>query len=77
MSVFHLAGRLKRWRQENDIPLKALAMGLGVSEVAVSKWESGQSFPTHTHLERLADHIGVPVCAFFCEREDDCHHFGW
>lgn len=40
-----LSDNLKRIRKENDLSQEQLAEKLGVSRQAVSKWESGQSYP--------------------------------
>lgn len=41
----NLADNLKRIRKENNLSQEQLAEKLGVSRQAVSKWESGQSYP--------------------------------
>ena len=40
-----LSENLKRIRKENNLSQEQLAEKLGVSRQAVSKWESGQSYP--------------------------------
>lgn len=40
-----LPENLKRIRKENNLSQEQLAEKLGVSRQAVSKWESGQSYP--------------------------------
>lgn len=46
---------IKRWRAQNRIKQEALATMLGVSHVAVSKWENGQSRPSKVMMLRLQD----------------------
>lgn len=46
---------IKRWRSLNRIKQEALASMLGVSHVAVSKWENGHSQPSRTMAMRLAE----------------------
>ena len=41
-----LADRLKELRKENDISLMTLGKAIGVSDVAVMKWEKNISEPT-------------------------------
>ena len=59
-SAFH------NWRLKNNIPLRKIAMDLGVSIATVSSWESGKRFPTGRHLEKIVDYTGVPPCQLFC-----------
>lgn len=40
-----LSENLKNIRKENNLSQEQLAEKLGVSRQAVSKWESGQSYP--------------------------------
>jgi transcriptional regulator with XRE-family HTH domain len=44
---------IKRWRSLNRIKQEALASMLGVSHVAVSKWENGHSQPSKVMAMRL------------------------
>jgi transcriptional regulator with XRE-family HTH domain len=46
---------IKHWRSLNRIKQEALASMLGVSHVAVSKWENGHSQPSKTMAMRLAE----------------------
>jgi transcriptional regulator with XRE-family HTH domain len=46
---------IRRWRALNRIKQETLATMLGVSAVAVSKWENGLSQPSKTLALRLAD----------------------
>ncbi|MBE6552981.1 MAG: helix-turn-helix domain-containing protein [Ruminococcaceae bacterium] len=48
-------------RRQNDITQSALAEQLGVSNKAVSKWESGQGFPDITLLPTIAEFFGVTI----------------
>ena len=75
MSSWNLGVRLKHWRDLTRTPLKQVASSLGVSEGTVSRWERGARFPSREKLEGLSALLGVPVCAFFCEQEQDCGHF--
>lgn len=46
---------IKRWRSLNRIKQEALAAMLGVSHVAVSKWENGHTQPSRLMALRLQD----------------------
>lgn len=48
-------------RRENQITQEQLAQAMGVTNQAVSKWESGQSYPDITLLPRLAAYFQVTV----------------
>ena len=43
-----------------------LAKKMGVSSVAVAKWENGKAFPSADKLPDLAKALGVPIDALFC-----------
>ncbi len=60
------------WRLKANIPLKKIAVDLGVSIATVNSWESGTRFPTGRHFEMLADYTGVPPCRLFCVMADKC-----
>jgi transcriptional regulator with XRE-family HTH domain len=62
----------RSWRLKKNIPLKRVAMDLGVSTATVNTWESGKCFPTGRHFEMLADYTGVPPCRLFCVMADKC-----
>lgn len=49
---------LRHWRHVNRVKQEALAEMIGVSRVAVSKWESGQSRPSKAAALLLADIMG-------------------
>ncbi len=69
-----LGKRLRMWRQNRHLPLKAVASALHVSEATISDWERGTRFPSRTNLDNLAVYIGSPICALFCEEGDGCMH---
>lgn len=53
--------RIKEHRRRLDLSQQALGEKLGISSVAVSKWERGQSQPDIPTLKRLADIFGVSL----------------
>ena len=51
--------RIQELRKQKGISQEELANELGVSRQAVSKWESGQSFPELDNIVALSDYFGV------------------
>jgi ribosome-binding protein aMBF1 (putative translation factor) len=66
------ARAFRDWRRRNGLPLKTVARDLGLSISTVSSWESGRSFPTGSHFERLVAYTGLPPCKLFCVMADRC-----
>lgn len=52
---------ISKLRKQNRMTQSALAEKLGVSDKAVSKWESGQGFPDITQFPVLAELFGVSI----------------
>lgn len=67
-----LARALRAWRKEHNLPLKAIALEVGVSIETVSAWEAGEQFPTPERLDQLSRFTGLPACRFFCHRSGHC-----
>lgn len=53
--------RIQRLRKGAGLSQQALGERLGITSVAVSKWERGQSQPDIPTLTRLADLFGVTL----------------
>ncbi len=53
--------KLQRMRKEKGLSQEALAEMLGVSRQAISKWESGGSYPEMSHLITLSEIFGVTL----------------
>lgn len=70
-----LGKRVRQWRKNQGMPLKAVANALDVSEATVSDWERGTRFPSRSNLDALAKFMNGPVCALFCENSDSCQHY--
>ena len=51
--------RIQELRRQKGISQEELANELGVSRQAVSKWESGQSFPELDNIVALSDFFGI------------------
>ena len=52
---------IKRLREERGLTQRALAESLGVTDKAVSKWESGRGLPDISLVEPLAQRLGISV----------------
>lgn len=57
--------RIASYRKDLGLTQEGLAQQLGVTNQAVSKWESGQSCPDIALLPLLADLFGVTIDALF------------
>ncbi len=66
-----LGENIRRLRHENNLTQRVLAHHLRVSEQAVSKWETGLSFPDVTLLLNIADFFAVSLDALFGREERD------
>ena len=53
--------RIARLRDEFDLTQAELAERLGVTDRAVSKWETGENYPDVTLLPVIADVFGVSI----------------
>ncbi len=63
MQTIRIGRNVAKWRREKGITQEELAGYLGVSKPAVSKWESGQSFPDILLLPTLAAFFNQSVDA--------------
>jgi transcriptional regulator with XRE-family HTH domain len=68
MSAMHspvrsLGAFLRRLREERELTQKQVAKDLGISQSALSAWESGQTLPPRPQILRLAAVLGVGVDA--------------
>lgn len=57
--MLRLNERIKMLRTENHISQSQLAKALGVSQKAVSLWESGDRVPSATAIASLTKYFGV------------------
>jgi L-serine dehydratase len=64
MDIFN-SNKIKELRELNHITQKQLGESLGITDRAVSKWESGLSSPSGQNLISLAKIFNVPVEVFF------------
>ena len=61
MSINNFGARLSALRKRDELTQAALAEKLGVSDRAISKWETAGGYPDITLLPLLADVFGVTV----------------
>jgi len=61
MDTYVTGGTIKRLREKNSYTQLQLAERIGVSDKAVSRWETGKGYPDITMLESLAEALGVSV----------------
>ena len=52
---------LKQWRRRKSLTQTALAAKLGVSQVAISKWEAGILIPSPLMVGQLAAALDIPL----------------
>ena len=58
------AQRLRSLRTEAGLTQQQLADAVECTREEVARWESGRFRPRWEDVERLAQALGVPVCAF-------------
>lgn len=51
--------RLKELRLENNLSQKQLAEHIGVSDVAICRWESGLRIPNAENIKNIALYFGI------------------
>ena len=68
-----LAGRLRSWREQHDLPIKRAAADLGVSAKTWDHWEKERRFPTMDDLNLLAQYLRLPPCLLLCRLKNNNH----
>lgn len=61
MKELHIADTILTKRREKGVTQEELAAYIGVSKAAVSKWETGQSYPDITFLPQLAAYFNISI----------------
>lgn len=61
MDTYITGATIKRLREEKDLTQTQLAQQVGVSDKAVSKWETAKGLPDISLIEPLAKALGVSV----------------
>lgn len=64
------SSQLQKLRKEHNVTQETLALHLGVSPQAVSKWENG-SYPDGDLLPRIADFFGVSIDHLYGRAKED------
>ncbi len=65
MNQYVTGAMIKRLREGRKLTQQQLAKLMGVSDKAVSKWETGRGYPDITLIEPLAAALGVSVIELF------------
>ncbi|MDQ6988170.1 MAG: helix-turn-helix transcriptional regulator, partial [Mariprofundaceae bacterium] len=65
-----VAARIAQLRKQQNLSLRALAEGAGVSAATLSQIESEQSSPSVATLEKLADALHVGIAALFVDQSE-------
>lgn len=60
-----MKNNVKVLREKSGMSQKSLATAMGVSQQAVSRWESGTCMPLAEQLPALADALGCTIDALF------------
>lgn len=63
--------RLRKTREYLGISQKSLGMSLGLSDKAISSYESGRTLPPIETLFKMAKELRKPVSFFISDVEDD------
>lgn len=65
MNPYVTGTMIKRLREEKALTQHRLAEKIGVSDKAVSKWETGRGYPDISLVEPLAEALGISVIELF------------
>ena len=65
MSPYISSETVKSLREQRGLTQRALAQAVGVTDKAISKWETGRGLPDISLVEPLASALGVSVAELF------------
>lgn len=65
MDAYVTGSTIKKLREERKMTQSRLAELIGVSDKAVSRWETGKGFPDITLIEPIASSLGISVTELF------------
>lgn len=65
-----IGNRIQKFRKEKGLTQEELAVKLGLTSQAVSKWENDASCPDISVLPRLCDLLGVTADELICGKTD-------
>lgn len=57
--------KIKKMREKRGLSLKQAAKAIGVSHVAIIKWEHGKAFPKKDNLVKYARILDCSIADFF------------
>ncbi|MEA3356822.1 MAG: helix-turn-helix transcriptional regulator [Patescibacteria group bacterium] len=63
--------KIRQAREDNNISQKDLGTSLGLSDKAVSAYESSRTIPPLETLTRIADELNKPINYFISDNSDD------
>ncbi len=70
MEQIYFGQRIAALRRQNDLTQEAMAQKLGVTNQAVSKWETDQCCPDIMQLPQIADLFGITLDALFGREQE-------
>lgn len=65
MNQYVTGTMIKRLREDKKMTQDQLARKIGVSDKAISKWETGRGYPDISLIEPLSDALGVSIIELF------------
>ena len=65
MNQYVTGTMIKRLRESKSITQQQLAEKIGVSDKAISRWETGRGYPDISLIEPLAEALGVSIIELF------------
>ncbi len=65
MKTIRIQEVIKEKRTEKNLSQEALAESFGISVQAVSKWETGLSYPDITMLPKICDYFNITMDTLF------------
>ena len=66
MTSINIGNKIREFRKKKGITQEALANALNVSPQAVSKWESGLTYPDMTMIPVIAGYFEMKLCLTSC-----------
>jgi transcriptional regulator with XRE-family HTH domain len=69
--VDNVGQKIKEFREEAGVSQKKLGLSLGLSDKAVSAYESGRTLPPLETLFRIAEELDKPVKFFLVDKTED------
>lgn len=65
-----IANNIKRLRESHGLTQSQMGAIAGVTDKAVSTWESGAKEPRMGAVQRIADHFGISKAAILLDEQD-------